>query len=119
MALVTTKELFQKAYAGGYAIGSFNFNNMETVQAISEACREEYSPVILQVSQDVLENHTYYQKLVEAALSECADIPIAWHLDHGSSFEICTTTARLVGQQTLGQINIAKSGLCAYFYTHR
>ena len=89
MALVTTKELFQKAYAGGYAIGAFNFNNMETVQAISEACREEYSPVILQVSQDVLENHTYYQKLVEAALSECADIPIAWHLDHGSSFEIC------------------------------
>jgi fructose-bisphosphate aldolase class II len=59
------------------------------VQAISEACREELSPVILQVSQDVLENHTYYRKLVEAALQECADIPIAWHLDHGSSFEIC------------------------------
>lgn len=89
MALVTTKELFQKAYTGGYAIGAFNFNNMETIQAISEACREENSPVILQVSQDVLENHTYYKKLVEAAISECADIPIAWHLDHGSSFEIC------------------------------
>ncbi len=89
MALVTTKALFQKAYAEGYAIGAFNFNNMETIQAISEACREERSPVILQVSQDVLPNHTYYKKLVEAALEECADIPIAWHLDHGSSFEIC------------------------------
>jgi fructose-bisphosphate aldolase class II len=89
MALVTTKELFEKAYAGGYAIGAFNFNNMETIQAIAEACREEHSPVILQVSQDVLENHTYYRKLVEAALQECADIPIVWHLDHGSSLEIC------------------------------
>lgn len=89
MALVTTKELFEKAYAGGYAIGAFNFNNMETIQAIAEACREEHSPVILQVSQDVRENHTYYRKLVEAALQECADIPIAWHLDHGSSLEIC------------------------------
>ncbi len=89
MALVTTKELFGKAYAEGYAIGAFNFNNMETIQAISEACREECSPVILQVSQDVLEHHTYYKKLMEAALWECADIPVAWHLDHGSSFEIC------------------------------
>ena len=89
MALVTTKEMFQKAYAGGYAIGAFNFNNMETIQAISEACRQERSPVILQVSQDVLENHTYYQKLVEAAVTECADLPIAWHLDHGGSFEVC------------------------------
>ena len=89
MALVTTKEMFQKAYTGGYAIGAFNFNNMETIQAISEACREEASPVILQVSQDVLENHTYYKKLVEAAAQECPQIPIAWHLDHGSSFEVC------------------------------
>ena len=89
MALVTTKEMFQKAYTGGYAIGAFNFNNMETIQAISEACREEASPVILQVSQDVLENHTYYKKLVEAAVQECPQIPIAWHLDHGSSFEVC------------------------------
>ena len=56
MALVTTKEMFQKAYYGGYAIGAFNFNNMETVQAITEACREERSPVILQVSQDVRAN---------------------------------------------------------------
>lgn len=89
MALVTTAEMFRKAYKGGYAIGAFNFNNMETVQAITEACREELAPVILQVSQDVVENHTYYQKLVEAAVQECPQIPIAWHLDHGSSFEIC------------------------------
>lgn len=89
MKAVTTIEMFRKAYAGGYAIGAFNFNNMETVQAITDACREENSPVILQVSQDVLQNHTYYKKLVEAALQECADIPVAWHLDHGSSFEMC------------------------------
>lgn len=89
MALVTTKELFRSAYDGGYAIGAFNFNNMETIQAISEACREERAPVILQVSQDVLEHHTYYKKLVEAAVAECPEIPIVWHLDHGSSFEMC------------------------------
>ncbi len=89
MALVTTKEMFRKAYTGGYAIGAFNFNNLETVQAIVDACWEEHSPVILQVSQDVLENHTYYQKLVEAALLECGDLPIAWHLDHGKDFEMC------------------------------
>lgn len=89
MALVTTAEMFRRAYDGGYAIGAFNFNNMETIQAISEACREENAPVILQVSQDVLDNHTYYAKLVEAAVAECPQIPIAWHLDHGSSFEMC------------------------------
>ena len=89
MALVTTKEMFQKAYHGGYAIGAFNFNNMETVQAITEACREEGAPVILQVSQDVRANHTYMVKLAEAAVMECPDIPIALHLDHGDSFETC------------------------------
>ncbi len=89
MGLVTTKEMFQKAYAGGYAIGAFNFNNMETIQAITEACREEQSPVILQVSQDVVENHTYMVKLAQAAAQECPDIPMAFHLDHGNSFETC------------------------------
>ena len=89
MPLVTTKEMFQKAYHGGYAIGAFNFNNMETIQAISEACREERAPVILQVSQDVRANHTYMVKLAEAAVLECTDIPIALHLDHGDSFETC------------------------------
>lgn len=89
MALVTTKEMFQKAYAGGYAIGAFNFNNMETAQAITQACRQERSPVILQVSQDVRENHTYLMKLAQAAAEECPQIPIALHLDHGTDFELC------------------------------
>ncbi len=89
MALVTTKEMFRKAYAGGYAVGAFNFNNMETIQAITEACREERAPVILQVSQDVRANHTYMVKLAQAAALECPEIPIAFHLDHGDSFETC------------------------------
>ncbi len=91
MALVTTTEMFKKAYDGGYAIGAFNVNNMEIVQAITEACREENSPVILQVSKGAraYANHTYLVKLVEAAVLECPDIPVALHLDHGDSFETC------------------------------
>ena len=91
MALVTTTEMFKKAYDGGYAIGAFNVNNMEIVQAITEACREEKAPVILQVSKGAraYANHTYLVKLVEAAVIECPDIPIALHLDHGDSFETC------------------------------
>ena len=91
MALVTTTEMFKKAYDGGYAIGAFNVNNMEIVQAITEACKEEKSPVILQVSKGAraYANHTYLVKLVEAAAIECPEIPIALHLDHGDSFETC------------------------------
>jgi len=91
MALVTTTEMFKKAYDGGYAIGAFNVNNMEIVQAITEACREEKAPVILQVSKGAraYANHTYLVKLVEAAVIECPDIPVALHLDHGDSFETC------------------------------
>ena len=91
MALVTTTEMFKKAYAGGYAIGAFNVNNMEIVQAITEACKEEKAPVILQVSKGAraYANHTYLVKLVEAAVIECPEIPIALHLDHGDSFETC------------------------------
>ena len=91
MALVTTKEMFAKAYEGGYAIGAFNVNNMEIVQGITEACREEKAPVILQVSKGAraYANHTYLVKLVEAAVIECPEIPIALHLDHGDSFETC------------------------------
>ena len=91
MALVTTTEMFKKAYDGGYAIGAFNVNNMEIVQAITEACKEEKSPVILQVSKGAraYANHTYLVKLVEAAVIECPEIPIALHLDHGDSFETC------------------------------
>ena len=91
MALVTSKEMFAKAYDGGYAIGAFNVNNMEIVQAITEACREENAPVILQVSKGAraYANHTYLVKLVEAAAIECPEIPIALHLDHGPDFETC------------------------------
>ncbi len=91
MALVTTTEMFKKAYDGGYAIGAFNVNNMEIVQAITEACREENAPVILQVSKGAraYANHTYLVKLVEAAVLECPEIPVALHVDHGDSFETC------------------------------
>ena len=91
MALVNTKEMFKKAYDGGYAVGAFNVNNMEIVQGITEACMEQKSPVILQVSKGARSyaNHTYLIKLVEAAVQECPEIPIALHLDHGDSFELC------------------------------
>ena len=91
MALVTTTEMFKKAYNGGYAVGAFNVNNMEIVQAITEACREENAPVILQVSKGARQyaNATYLVKMVEAAVIECPNIPIALHLDHGDSFETC------------------------------
>ncbi len=91
MALVTTTEMFKKAYSGGYAIGAFNVNNMEIVQGITEACREEKAPVILQVSKGAraYANHTYLVKLVEAAVAECPEIPVALHLDHGPDFATC------------------------------
>ena len=90
MPLVTTKDMFKKAYDGGYAIGAFNVNNMEIVQGITEAAGELNAPLILQVSAGARKyaNHTYLVKLVEAALIE-NDIPIALHLDHGADFEIC------------------------------
>ena len=91
MPLVTTTEMFKKAYDGGYAVGAFNVNNMEIVQGITDAAGELRSPVILQVSKGAraYANHTYLMKLVEAAVIENPDIPIALHLDHGDSFELC------------------------------
>lgn len=91
MALVTTKEMFEKAYNGGYAVGAFNVNNMEIVQGITEAASELKSPVILQVSKGAraYANHTYLIKMIEAAVIENPNIPIALHLDHGDSFETC------------------------------
>ena len=91
MPLVTSTEMFKKAYDGGYAIGAFNVNNMEIVQGITEACREEKAPVILQVSKGAraYANHTYLVKLVEAAVLECPEIPVVLHLDHGPDFETC------------------------------
>ena len=90
MALVTTAEMFKKAYDGGYAIGAFNVNNMEIVQGITEAAKEVSAPLILQVSKGAraYANHTYLIKLVEAAVIETG-LPIALHLDHGDSFETC------------------------------
>ena len=90
MPLVTTKEMFEKAYNGGYAIGAFNVNNMEIVQGITEAAKDLNAPLILQVSKGAraYANHTYLMKLVEAAIEE-TNLPICLHLDHGDSFELC------------------------------
>lgn len=116
MPLVTSKEMFEKAYNGGYAIGAFNVNNMEIVQGITEACQEEKAPVILQVSKGAraYANHTYLVKLVEAAVIECPDIPIVLHLDHGPDFETCKacidggfTSVMIDGSSKSFQDNIA------------
>ncbi|MCI8714458.1 MAG: class II fructose-1,6-bisphosphate aldolase [Oscillospiraceae bacterium] len=90
MPLVTTTEMFKKAYNGGYAIGAFNVNNMEIVQGITEAAKEVNAPLILQVSKGAraYANHTYLVKLVESAIIETG-LPICLHLDHGDSFETC------------------------------
>ena len=90
MPLVTSTEMFKKAYDGGYAIGAFNVNNMEIVQGITEAARDLNAPLILQVSKGAraYANHTYLVKLVEAAIIETG-LPICLHLDHGDSFETC------------------------------
>ncbi len=90
MPMINTTEMFKKAYEGGYAIGAFNVNNMEIVQGITEAAKEVNAPLILQVSSGARKyaNHTYLMKLIEAALIE-TDLPIAVHLDHGDTFELC------------------------------
>lgn len=95
MGLTTTKEMFKKAYEGGYAIGAFNVNNMEIIQGIMDAAMKTNSPVILQVSSGARKyaNPIYLKKLVEGAIeyakSKGKDIPVVLHLDHGDSFEIC------------------------------
>ena len=96
MAIVTTKDMFAKAYNGGYAIGAFNVNNMEIIQGITEAAMEERAPLILQVSKGAraYAKHVYLLKLIEAAIEDAEqsagfDLPIAVHLDHGDSFELC------------------------------
>jgi len=90
MALVTTKEMFKKAYEGHYAIGAFNINNMEIIQGIVNSCKKENSPVILQVSTSAMKyaGPTYLRKMVEAAIEDTG-IDLALHLDHGASFEAC------------------------------
>ncbi|HRX09930.1 MAG TPA: ketose-bisphosphate aldolase, partial [Candidatus Limiplasma sp.] len=88
MPLVNTQEMFKKAYAGGYAIGAFNVNNMEIIQGITEAAKLENAPLILQVSKGARKyaKHVYLMKMIEAALED-TDLPIAVHLDHGPDFE--------------------------------
>ncbi|WP_425057803.1 Fructose-bisphosphate aldolase [Sporomusa carbonis] len=90
MPLVTSKEMFKKAYEGQYAIGAFNVNNMEIIQGIVDAAKEEQAPLILQVSAGARKyaKHIYLVKLVEAALED-SGLPICLHLDHGEDFEIC------------------------------
>lgn len=90
MPLVTSTEMFRNAYAGHYAIGAFNVNNMEIIQGITEAAKEVGAPLILQVSAGARKyaSHTYLMKLVEAALIE-TELPICLHLDHGDTFELC------------------------------
>jgi fructose-bisphosphate aldolase class II len=90
MPLTHTKDLFAKALKGKYALGAFNVNNMELLQAIIEACEEEKAPVMLQISKGARQyaNPVYLKKLIEAAVS-LSNIPIAVHLDHGDSFELC------------------------------
>ena len=90
MPLVTSKEMFAKAYSDGYAIGAFNVNNMETIQGVVEAGKELEAPLIIQITSgaNAQENHTYLIKLVEAAVVD-SGLPICLHLDHCSSYEIC------------------------------
>ncbi|MBQ9828543.1 MAG: class II fructose-bisphosphate aldolase, partial [Lachnospiraceae bacterium] len=85
MPLVTSKEMFEKAYNGGYAIGAFNVNNMEILQAITDAAAEENAPLILQVSKGAraYANHNYLVRLVQAALDCHPELPVVLHLDHG------------------------------------
>lgn len=96
MGIVTSKEMFEKAYKGGYAIGAFNVNNMEIIQGITEAAIEERAPLILQVSKGAraYAKHVYLMKLIEAAVEDAEqsagfDLPICVHLDHGDSYELC------------------------------
>ena len=91
MPLVTTTEMFKKAYDGGYAIGAFNVNNMEIVQGIVEAAAELKSPIVLQASSGARKyaHPSYLVKLVEAAMQDHPELPIALHLDHGGDFDIC------------------------------
>ena len=102
MPLVTTTEMFKKAYEGGYAVGAFNVNNMEIVQGIVDAAKEEQSPLILQVSAGARKyaKHIYLVKLVEAALED-SNLPIALHLDHGDSFEICKDCVDVGGRRII------------------
>lgn len=115
MPIVTSTEMFKKAYDGGYAIGAFNVNNMEIIQGITEAAQEVNSPLILQVSAGARKyaKPVYLRKLVEAAIEDTG-LPMALHLDHGEDFEICKacidggfTSVMIDGSKHSFQDNIA------------
>ena len=114
MAIVTSTEMFKKAYYGGYAIGAFNVNNMEIVQGITEAAIELRAPLILQVSKGAraYAKHVYLMKLIEAAVEDAEqtagfDLPVVVHLDHGDSFELCKSCI----DGGFSSVMIDKSGL--------
>ena len=90
MPIVNSRDMLKKAYEGGYAIGAFNVNNMEIIQGITEAAKEENAPLILQVSAGARKyaKHVYLMKLIEAAEADTG-LPIVVHLDHGADFDIC------------------------------
>ena len=127
MPLVNTKEMFERAYKEGYAIGAFNVNNMEIVQAITEAAKELNSPVILQVSAGARKyaKHGYLVKLVEAAVED-TNLPIALHLDHGDTFELCKacidggfTSVMIDGSKYSFEENIELTKkVCEYAHNH-
>ena len=126
MPLTHTRELFGKALKGKYAIGAFNVNNMEILQAIVEACEEEKAPVLLQISKGARQyaNPVYLKKLIEAAVS-LSNIPIAVHLDHGDSYELCKecinegfTSVMMDGSHLPFEENVAVCGKVAE-YAHK
>ncbi len=127
MPLVTSTDMFTRAYEGGYAIGAFNVNNMEIVQGITEAAKEEKAPLILQVSAGARKyaSHTYLMKLVEAALED-TNLPICLHLDHGDTFELCKscidggfTSVMIDGSHLPFQENIQLTKrVCDYAHAH-
>lgn len=127
MALVSTKEMFRRAYEGGYAIGAFNINNMEIIQAITEAAEEEKSPVILQVSAGARKyaKHEYLMALAQAAVRDTG-IDLALHLDHGADFDICKscvdggfTSVMIDGSKHSFEDNIALTKkVCEYAHAH-
>lgn len=127
MPLVDTREMFKKAYAGHYAIGAFNINNMEQIQGIIDACNELHSPVILQVSRGARKyaKPIYLKKMVEAAVED-SNIPIALHLDHGDTFETCKdcidggfTSVMIDGSSLSLEENIALTKkVCEYAHNH-
>lgn len=127
MPLVNSKEMFKKAYEGGYAIGAFNVNNMEVIQGITEACKELKSPVILQVSAGARKyaKPCYLKHLVEAAIED-TNLPIVLHLDHGDSFELCKdcidngfTSVMIDGSKLPYEENVALTKkVCEYAHAH-